>query len=256
MRPVKAFGFKGIRKPGKNNRSLRFGGIGNRFRDHGLIHNIRVIRISFCKCDISPVLYAVPGAGYLMAVDVGAAAALIAGFSRIFADKGDIFLFGKRKKIVFILQKDNGFFSDLFRHFMIPVSVKYRCFIPVFLKTVYNVQDTLHSPVQHRFIQAAVLYRIHDQLVIDAAGGGHFQIQAGFQIGYSVVHRAPVTYHKTIKAPFPSQDIGERFFMLCRIGAVDFVVGAHNGPGLLFAYRPFKGRHIDLAQRPFVNLGG
>jgi hypothetical protein len=38
------------------------------------------------------------------------------------------------------------------------------------------------------------------------------------------------------------------------VGAVDFVVGAHHGPGLGLGNGRFKGRQVNLAQRAFVHL--
>ena len=139
---------------------------------------------------------------------------------------------------------------------MVFVPVEDRGFIPVFFKTVHDIQDAFHSLVQHFFFQASVPHRFHDQLIIHPAGGGHLQIQPRFQVRYPVVDRAPVAHHKAVESPFPAQHVREHFLILCRVNAVDPVVGAHHRPGLLLSHRALKGRQIDLSERALVDFGG
>ena len=256
MGSVKSLRFKGIRKSGKNHRSFGFFCKLHRFCKERFVRLVRIVPEAFSKGNISPVLHAVPGAGHLMAVDMRASAALITGLYRIFSNESDFRLFVQRQNAVLIFQKDAGFLRHLPRKLMILIPVKNSRFIPVFFITVYNIQNAFHRPVQYLFLQPSILHRFHNKPVIDAAGGGHFQIQSGFQIGHPVIDRSPVAHHKAVKAPFTAQYIGKRFFILRRISAIDSVIRTHDGPGFFLFYRSLKSCKVNLMQGTFINLGG
>ena len=75
-----------------------------------------------------------------------------------------------------------------------------------------------------------------------AAGGGHLQVGARPDALHVVVGAAPVGHHKAVEAPLVPEDLLEQVPVLIGVGAVDAVVGRHDGLGVPLLHRDLKAR--------------
>ena len=80
---------------------------------------------------------------------------------------------------------------------------------------------------------------------------GHFHVEAGVD-EVDGVGRAPVRGHEAFEADFVAQDSGERRIVAAGEGAVDAVIGAHDGRDAGFD-RGIERGHVDFVQRLVVD---
>jgi hypothetical protein len=73
------------------------------------------------------------------------------------------------------------------------------------------------------------------------------------QRGDAIVHRAPIGDHQALEAPLVFENVHQVVFRA--VDAVEFVVGAHHGPGLRLFDGSLERRQVDLAQGALVHLG-
>ena len=96
------------------------------------------------------------------------------------------------------------------------------------------------------------LYQLPDGVV---ARAGHFQGGAVLDPQGMVVGAAPVGDHSPLKAPVLPQDILQQVGVLVGVGAVDQVVGRHDGLGLSLFDHHLKARQVDLPEGALVQDG-
>lgn len=115
--------------------------------------------------------------------------------------------------------------------------------------------DARGGGVEDGFVEFAFADGADDLRVGASAGGGHFEVETCFEGGDALVDGAPVGDDESFESPFLAEDLREELAVLGGVGAVDLVVGAHDGPGLGFADRGFEGGEVDLAQGALVDAG-
>ena len=128
--------------------------------------------------------------------------------------------------------------------------------LPVIVKVEEHPEDALHAFIHLFFGELSGSHRFHHQGVIFGCITGHFQIETGYDAIHPIRHRAPVRHDEALKAPVFSEHVRQQPFVFGAVYAVDLVVGAHNGLGLGFFDRCFKGWQIDFPQRSLGHLRG
>ena len=97
--------------------------------------------------------------------------------------------------------------------------------------------------------------------LFDSRMGGPHQLQQLVQPGVHIRFRNFAVFHgrfqlpdgvPTLKAPVPAEDVLEQVLVLVGVGAVDEVVGGHDGPGLCLFDHDFKAGKIQLPQGALV----
>ena len=174
-------------------------------------------------------------------------------FSADAADHGDVLLTFERQQAV-VLEQHHAFGGDLVRQFVMRVHIEGSGFGRLF-GFEDNAQDAAHRFVQHGFIQFAGADGFHDSLDAPILRTGHFPIQAAFQGGHPVTHRAPVRDNQSLEAPFVFENFGQQVVMFGGECAVELVVGAHHRPGLGLFDCFFKGGQVDFAQGALIHFG-
>ena len=117
-----------------------------------------------------------------------------------------------------------------------------------------DVQNALHSGIEHLDIERAVVDRVNDLLVVCGVFTGHFKLHAGFKALYAVCGgRAPVAHHVAVKAPLIAENIGQQALIFSGERTVDAVIRAHNRPRLRVLYGSLKRRKVNFAQGAFIN---
>ena len=116
----------------------------------------------------------------------------------------------------------------------------------------HQLQQLVQPGVHIRFRNFAVFhgrFQLPDGV---PTGERHFQRRAVLHAQSMVVGAAPVGDDGPLKAPVPAEDVLEQVLVLVGVGAVDEVVGGHDGPGpCLFDY-DFKAGKIQLPQGALV----
>ena len=69
------------------------------------------------------------------------------------------------------------------------------------------------------------------------------------------MHRSPIGSNEAFKADLVAEDRGEAVFVAAGEGAVEAVVGAHDGGDISAANGSLKGRYIDFVQCLVVDVG-
>lgn len=116
-----------------------------------------------------------------------------------------------------------------------------------------QLKDPPRGGVQVLLVEVARAHGL-DQGVV-RAGRRHLQVEAGFERGGTVGHRAPVADHQAVETPLAAEYVGQQPAVLAARDAVDTVVRTHDGG------RPSRGDdvlergQVDLAQGPLVHLG-
>ena len=200
--------FKGIRQPGENHRHIgRRGGLDSLFvqiGNHRVLFGVVPLRIGH----LAELLYGLEGAGDFMGIDMGAAAALIAGRGRKFADKRDLFLRIQRQNVLLVAQQHHALRGRFAGQRVIPLVIENNAALLPLHIAVYDLQNPLAGRIQHLFIQRALFHGADNLFVPHRAAAGHFQLQPGFQAVHTLVHGAPVAHHIPVKAPFVPQNLG------------------------------------------------
>ena len=139
---------------------------------------------------------------------------------------------------------------------MIGSPVEDSSFIPIIQIAVDSGENPLHAGINSLFGKLAFLHGLDNPLVIGFGISGHLEIQAGPDALHPVVHSAPVRDDEALKAPVVAQHLRQEPLVVRRVGSVDLVVRAHNGPGLGLLDRRLKGREVDFPDGPLVGLRG
>ena len=107
---------------------------------------------------------------------------------------------------------------------------------------VQRVHDGDHAfdfPVDVAFLDVAVfhgfLQRVGEVVIVEIRRDGQFDIHADFGAGFGV------------ETVFVAQDVVEQLLVFAAFGAVDEIVGAHDGEHAAVLYRRFEGRQVDFA---------
>ena len=119
----------------------------------------------------------------------------------------------------------------------------------------HQLQQFLQPGVHVRFGDLAGLHRLHQLPDGVPAGGGHFQRRAVLYAEGVVVAAAPVGDHCAVKAPVPAQDIHEQVGVLVGVGAVDKVIGGHDGLWLRLLDHHLEAGHVNFPQGALVHNG-
>ena len=196
---------------------------------------------------------AVKGGIELCGVDQGAARALIAGRAGHFANDSHGLTGLERQEIFFVFQQYHGFARNFPREAVIRLMVAGVGIGLCLLSAADQVKNLVHALIEQGFVNFTCAHRVDDLLIIQAAGGGHFEILPRNKAGDAFVIGAPVCDDEAFEAPVPAQHVGQQPFVFGAEGAVDLVVCAHDRPrlGLFDGY--FKRGEIDFAQRAFVH---
>ena len=198
---------------------------------------------------------------HLGGVDGRGAGALVArGMGKV-ADEGDLGARGKRQQRGaagdrLVLEQDGACRGGLAGQLVVDVLGKgLGCGKRGRVDGERQVDDLVHARVDVLLAEGAGGHGVQELADGAQAGGGHLEGGAGRHSGGVVVGAAPVGDDGAVKAPLLAQDVVQQVRVLVGVGAVDEVVGAHDGLGLRLAHHDLKGREVDLAQRALVQDG-
>ena len=108
--------------------------------------------------------------------------------------------------------------------------------------------------VQVCFGEAAVLHG--GDYALDLVGhAGLHEVVACTHCGHGAFLVAPVGHHDAVEAPLVTQDGGEELVVLLGVDAVDFVVRAHDGPGVGLADGDLEALQVELAEDAGADAG-
>ena len=119
----------------------------------------------------------------------------------------------------------------------------------------HQLQQLVQPGVHVRFGDLAGLHRLHQLPDGVPAGGGHFQRRTVLYAQGVVIAAAPVGDYCAVKAPVLAQDIHEQMGVLVGVGAVDEVIGGHDGLGLRLLDHHLEAGQVDLPQGALVHDG-
>ncbi|KAI9150404.1 hypothetical protein HJFPF1_10170 [Paramyrothecium foliicola] len=85
-------------------------------------------------------------------------------------------------------------------------------------------------------------------LATELGGTGHLEIQASLDRGRRAVDTEPVAHDQAVPAPLLAQHLVDVLGVLAAVGAVDAVVGSHEGARLRVAHGQLEGQGVDLAE--------
>ena len=100
--------------------------------------------------------------------------------------------------------------------------------------------------IQFLFAEGSVLEGAHDLFVLEGGTGLEHVVAGGNLLG-GVVSAEPVGHDESLEAPLVTKDGGEEVFALGGVGAVEFVVGTHDGPGSGFLDGDFEPLQVNFA---------
>ena len=116
-----------------------------------------------------------------------------------------------------------------------------------------SVQQGIHTRIQLFHGHGTVLDGCDQLPCTVQTGSGHFQVGAGSDALHVIVGSAPVSYHHAVVFPVAPEDIDQKVSALIGIGAVDLVVGSHDGLYAAFFDSDLELGQIELAQSPFIH---
>ena len=193
---------------------------------------------------------------HLDGVDGAGACTLIAGRLGKVADDRHLFPFCKGQQAVFVLQQHDALGSSPACQCVVGVGIELAgCGVHRRLGGEHQFQQLLQPGVHVRFGDLAGLHRFHQLPDGVPAGGGHFQRRAVLYAEGVVVAAAPVGDHCAVKAPVPAQDIHEQVGVLVGVGAVDKVIGGHDGLRLRFLDHHLETGQVNFPQGALVHDG-
>ena len=118
---------------------------------------------------------------------------------------------------------------------------------------VCKFDEAKHHFVDIRFGERACFERFVNVVVVETFAAGHFEIHICFDAFCAVVDCAPIAHDDAFKSPFVAQNVGEETLVVAQISAVETVVRAHDGGGLLGFDDMLECGHIDFAESALVN---
>lgn len=98
----------------------------------------------------------------------------------------------------------------------------------------------------------AALYGLHQLPDGVAAGAGHFEGGAVLHAEGVVIGAAPVGDDSPVEAPVLPQNVLQQVGILVGVGAVDEVVGGHDGLGLCLFHHDLETGQIQLPQGALI----
>ena len=119
----------------------------------------------------------------------------------------------------------------------------------------HQLQQLVQPGVHVRFRNFAAFHGLHQLPDGVVAGEGHLQRGAVLHAEGVVVGAAPVGDDGALEAPVLPQDVLEQMGVLVGIGAVDEVVGGHDGLRLCLFDHDLKAGEVDLPQGALVHDG-
>ena len=163
------------------------------------------------------------------------------------AEDGDILDILERQGVRPVLEQDHAFEGALAGHGGVGLEVGLvGVGIALHLRAAeHQVQDALDAGVEFGLGQGTVLDGGHDLLILQV-GARLEHVVAGAHLGSGVVTAVPVGHHGAFVTPFIAEDGGYEVLALGGIGAVDLVVGGHDGPRVGFLDGDLEALEVDL----------
>ena len=215
----------------------------------GLVGDMLGIGVLLAVVDVEAgVLEAVEQGDGIGAVDVagtGTAGDEVIGGA---AEDGDVLDILQRKGGSLVLEEDHAFKGGLASHGGVGLEIRLvGVGVTLHLRAAeHEFEDALDAEVEFGLAEGTVLDGVHDLLVLEV-GARLEHVVAGTNLGGSVVTAVPVGHHGALVTPFVAEDGGHQVFPLGGIGAVELVVGGHDGPGFGFLDGDFEALEVDLA---------
>ena len=193
---------------------------------------------------------------HLDGVDGTGACTLITGCLSKVADDRHLLPLCKGQQAVFVLQQHDALDSSPACQCVVGVGIELAgCGVHRRLGGEHQLQQLVQPGVHVRFGDLAGLHCLHQLPDGVPAGGGHFQRRAVLYAKGVVVAAAPVGDHCAVKAPVPAQDIHEQVGVLVGVGAVDKVIGGHDGLRLRFLDHHLEAGQVNFPQGALVHDG-
>ena len=173
---------------------------------------------------------------YLERIDGAGACALIAGRLGKVADDGQLFARLQGQDAVLVLEQDDALGGGAAGQCVVGSRVKGAGgFLHCRVGGEHQLQQLVEAGVEVGLGDFAVLHGLHQLPDGVAAGAGHLEGGAVLHAEGVVVGAAPVGDDRPVEAPILPQDVLQKMGVLVGVGAVDEVVGGHDGlgPGLL-----------------------
>ncbi len=117
-----------------------------------------------------------------------------------------------------------------------------------------HVRGCLGIKMERRRRRQRVEERRNERAHGAGLSAGHFHVEAGVD-EVDGVHRAPIGGDEAFKADLVAEDRGEAVLVAAGEGAVEAVVGAHDGGDIGAANGGLKGRYVDFVQGLVVDVG-
>ena len=177
---------------------------------------------------------------HLPGIDHAAARPLIPGMGGEITDHRHLGAVLQRENILVVFEK----YDALLRGF--PCGIVLSFFVHalcLWLFSQHHIQQFLHPLVDDFLVDFSILHSPQQLAGAIVPGGGHFQIHPCPTPLDKIIAAAPVRDHHAVKIPFPAEDIIQMSVFI-GIGAVDLVVGGHNGFRLSFLDGDFKIRQV------------
>ena len=184
-------------------------------------------------------------------VDVAAAASLETGLLGKRADDAEVVLFVKREDVV-VLEEHGGLFGNA------------PCAREVLLEEVpfglrlgeLALEQQLHhlfGALIDDFLGEPPLFDCLDEVVVALECPGHLEVEPRLVGGDLIADGAPVGHKQAFKAPFAAGDVRHQPLILSAVGAVETVVGHHDGHGLRFLDGDLVLLEIYLTEGAFID---
>ena len=128
--------------------------------------------------------------------------------------------------------------------------------LPVMLHVfLHQRQQPFTGGIQFALLHFAAADGLCDLPVMCRDAFRHLQFQASGHALDAVAYRAPVGHDHAVKAPFLPQHLCQQPRILTGIGAVDFIIGAHQRPRLAALDCALEAGEVDFPQGTFADIG-
>ena len=201
--PVKALGFKPIRKSRENNSCLR---ISRRFRRGGQ-HGFGGVAPVVAARGVKRTRQKIQGLAQLGGIDMAGACTLEAHPLCHCADDGNFRVFLQRKQPILVFQQHRPGLRRLLCKVMVGVVITGGLFFQRFRSPEHQLQNPAGTGVNTALRQGAIAHRRGSLLLHVIAAAGHIQVAPSLESGDPVVHSAPVRHHQPRKAPLRAENI-------------------------------------------------
>ena len=190
---------------------------------------------------------------HLQGVDGAGACALIAGRLGKVADDGQLLIGLERQDAALVPEQDDALCGRAAGKLMVRGSVEGAGrFFHRSVGGEHQFQHLVEAGVHVGLGNFAVLYGLHQLPDGVAAGTGHFEGGAVFHAEGVVIGAAPVGDDSPVEAPVLPQNVLQQVGILVGVGAVDEVVGGHDGLGLCLFHHDLEAGQIQLPQGALI----